>query len=75
MWFGIAGSAGDMNAPQLIVENRAVTIEYARERQGDTRARFEENKSRPVRSDWLCAGVRTIYPLILCCLNYISHYL
>ena len=62
----LAGSAGDPNAPQLIVDNRSVTIEY-----GDKR---KENNSlgtrsgpgggvggdfhqKPVRSDWLCEAV------------------
>jgi len=69
MWLWLlAGSAGDPDAPQLIIENRGVTIEYARE-QNDKRGkeggggggmggRFEERK---VRTDWLCDAVSALF--------------
>lgn len=58
--FCIAGSAGDPNAPQLIVENRSVSIEYGRE-QADRRGKEDHNKrddkTRSVKTDWLCEAV------------------
>lgn len=65
-----AGSAGDRNAAQLIIENRAVLIEYARgdndkrEPRGDrerVRDRDREGAHGPgtgaAKSDWLCDSV------------------
>ncbi len=55
-----AGSAGDPNAAQLIIENRSVIIEYARE-QTDRRPKDEgrrDDKQRALKGDWLCEAVR-----------------
>jgi len=56
-----AGSAGDPNAPQLIIDLRAVTIEYARDdRKGNAGKKGEFPGARGVReekkprTDWLC---------------------
>jgi len=56
-----AGSAGDPQAAQLIIENRSVTIEYARDRSSSTAAAAGGGQGhggghvgRAVRSDWLC---------------------
>ncbi len=54
-----------MNAAQLIIDNRAVVIEYARDKgdrsrdggEGGGRPRFDDRSGRPPRSDWLCAVV------------------
>eukprot|EP00599_Poterioochromonas_sp_BG-1_P015631 CAMPEP_0173159692 /NCGR_PEP_ID=MMETSP1105-20130129/17294_1 /TAXON_ID=2985 /ORGANISM="Ochromonas sp., Strain BG-1" /LENGTH=671 /DNA_ID=CAMNT_0014078241 /DNA_START=620 /DNA_END=2635 /DNA_ORIENTATION=+ len=58
-----AGSAGDPNAPQLIIDNRAVQLEYARD-MSDKKKDFNQNNrfnndrgkddKRPVKTDWLC---------------------
>jgi hypothetical protein len=65
----IAGSAGDRDAPQLIIENRAVTVEFARDRDREGRdydrsrdhrdpgSRHDQTSRRPVKSDWLCDTV------------------
>jgi hypothetical protein len=55
-----AGSTGDPNAPQFIFENRAVTLEYARE--GDRSRGTDKDggpggSRRPVKTDWLCESV------------------
>lgn len=65
-----AGSTGDPNAAQLIVENRAVTLEYARETtdrpqcsyygNGDQRGREREERdakggSHSAGLDWICS--------------------
>jgi len=42
-----AGSCGDPNASQLIVDNRAVTIEYARELQNRNRNERDEDFHHP----------------------------
>jgi hypothetical protein len=54
-----AGSTGDPHAPQLIVENRSVTLEYARpdERRVNDRDRPRDEKRGGVKSDWLCEAV------------------
>lgn len=64
--FFVAGSHGDRHAPQFIVENRAVLLEYAREKPPSTyepkhggASGGEYKKSAP-RSDWMCTNVRTI---------------
>lgn len=50
----LAGSAGDPDAPQLIVDSRAVSIDYAAEKKG-----FEGRDKRMIPSDWICeAGSR-----------------
>ena len=57
---------GDPNAPQLIIENRALTMEYAREREQRPRSELHgnsfgtEDKSVPrvLKSDWLCDQVK-----------------
>jgi len=56
-----AGSAGDRDAPQLIIENRAVTVEFARDRERDFERRDrdpgrhdQQTSRRSVKSDWLC---------------------
>mmetsp|Transcript_23220 Transcript_23220/g.34081 ORF Transcript_23220/g.34081 Transcript_23220/m.34081 type:complete len:186 (+) Transcript_23220:436-993(+) len=60
-----AGSAGDMNAPQLIVENRAVTLEYARDIRGGSGGGDTDGQTGAPRreggpkSDWLCDAVPT----------------
>ncbi len=62
-----AGSCGDPRAPQFIVENRALTLDYARDDQ------IRDPSSRPpppsgsgsgrggassgVKTDWLCDSV------------------
>lgn len=62
----IAGSAGDQNAPQLIIENRAVMLDYARPDQNPgsgwapAAAAVSAARDRPAgdnrapRTDWLC---------------------
>jgi hypothetical protein len=66
MNYYIAGSAGDPNAPQLIIENRSVTIEYARE-QADRRGKDDfmkrDDKHRGMKGDWLCEAVSIIFIL------------
>ena len=68
MYVCIAGSAGDRDAPQLIIENRAVTVEFARDRDRDfdrsrdhrdpvSGSRHDQTSRRPVKSDWLCDTV------------------
>jgi len=66
MYVCIAGSAGDRDAPQLIIENRAVTVEFARDRDRDfdrsrdhrdPGSRHDQTSRRPVKSDWLCDTV------------------
>jgi hypothetical protein len=55
-----AGSTGDPNAPQFIVENRAVTLEYAREgdrSRGTDRDGGPGGSRRPIKTDWLCESV------------------
>lgn len=65
-----AGSMGDEKAPQLIVENRAVMIDYATPRsEGDHSASSSSSSSGDVysrrgggheaaaKSDWLCGTV------------------
>jgi RNA recognition motif-containing protein len=63
----LAGSAGDMNAPQLIVENRAVTLEYARDSvssgQQAGRGGGEGRGDPQSKSDWLCDTVSTVLPI------------
>lgn len=53
-----AGSWGDSSAPQLIIENRAVTLDYARDNQrgytGPIAGNSERDHSRAPRTDWLC---------------------
>mmetsp|Transcript_22236 Transcript_22236/g.20211 ORF Transcript_22236/g.20211 Transcript_22236/m.20211 type:complete len:617 (+) Transcript_22236:3-1853(+) len=57
-----AGSAGDPKAPQLIVDMRAVTLEYSRDdgnERKDKLNRFNEKSSedipaKKIRTDWLC---------------------
>lgn len=78
-----AGSAGDPNAPQFIVENRAVTLEYARDggKFGTDRDAGQGHggssgvvgggggsRGRPIKTDWLCEMVR-------CILTFLLHYL
>lgn len=58
-----AGSAGDMNAPQLIVENRAVTLEYARDSTHPSQVSgssegLGHRGDQQIKSDWLCDTVR-----------------
>lgn len=54
----LAGSAGDPNAQQLIIESRAVTIDYAydkpRKEHGSSEGSFEFKRSAPTRTDWIC---------------------
>ena len=54
-----AGSAGDPNAPQLILDNRAVILEYANARleSSSEHGRGDRRDRRPVKSDWLCEVV------------------
>jgi hypothetical protein len=53
-----AGSSGDPKAPQLIVENRAVTLEYARDQESRPRDGDREGSRRaPPKTDWLCEQV------------------
>ena len=69
----LAGSAGDPNAPQLIIDNRAVQLEYARD-MSDKKKDFNQNNrfnndrgkddKRPVKTDWLCEAVSFILLLI-----------
>ena len=59
-----AGSVqgGDANAPQLIVESRAVTLDFATPRDPDRdgdRGRDHHVSSGDNKSDWLCDTVRT----------------
>ena len=69
-FFFIAGSAGDPNAPQFIVENRAVALEYARDNGPPNRmdinsnnrnmaggTSYEEKKPSTIKSDWICDSV------------------
>ena len=58
----IAGSTGDPNAPQLIIDMRSVTLEYAKDNkkyginnnsQSDNQ-QDNRDSNRPIRSDWLC---------------------
>lgn len=67
-----AGSMGDSNAPQLIVENRAVMIDYAAPRSqddhstggpGDSHRRISE--STVAKSDWLCETVSLVHDCFL----------
>lgn len=72
LFYIIAGSAGDRNAAQLIIENRAVLIEYARgdndkgrdARDGRDTARG--HAGRNVKSDWLCDTVILIHKHTTC---------
>lgn len=62
-----AGSWGDVNAPQLIIENRAVALDYARDEppgaghyghggpQGAPPG--ARGGGAPAKSDWLCDAV------------------
>jgi len=59
-----AGSAGDPNAPQLIIDNRAVVLDYARDRdrdrdreRGSRVERGDDRRPATVKSDWLCEKV------------------
>jgi hypothetical protein len=58
-----AGSSGDENSPQFIVENRAVTLEYARESigtqsYGQKKWNGEDRQKKETgKSDWLCEQV------------------
>lgn len=53
-----AGSSGDRKAPQLIVDNRAVTLEYARDQESRPRDGDREGSRRPPpKTDWLCDQV------------------
>eukprot|EP00981_Chlorochromonas_danica_P013062 scaffold5744_cov179-Ochromonas_danica.AAC.9 len=49
-----AGSTGDPNAPQLIIENRAVGLDYARESMTDRRKDTARPNDRKFKGDWLC---------------------
>ncbi len=67
MYHCIAGSAGDMHAPQFIVENRAVTLEYAKDIvKGSTHDGHLSSGGRGgqgasgggiIKCDWLCESV------------------
>ena len=65
-YYIIAGSAGDPNAPQLIIENRAVTLEYARDNRsssshsGSSAGSGGGDRRGPVKTDWLCDKVRCL---------------
>ena len=59
-----AGSAGDPNAPQLIIDNRAVVLDYARDRDRERGSRFggpasggDDRRPAAVKSDWICEKV------------------
>lgn len=55
-----SGSMGDINAPQLIVENRAVTIDFALPRSEDNSRHGPKSstdgtrRGDVIKSDWLC---------------------
>jgi hypothetical protein len=63
-----AGSCGDSTAPQLIIENRAVTLDYARDEPGQgyqgsaPRGGMDGRSTAPrastIKTDWLCDSVR-----------------
>lgn len=53
----LAGSTGDPNAPQLIIENRAVGLDYARESMTDRRKDTAKPNDRKFKGDWLCDAV------------------
>ena len=64
-YYIIAGSAGDPNAPQLIIENRAVTLEYARDNRSSSSHSGSSagsggggDRRGPIKTDWLCDKVR-----------------
>ena len=74
--FVLAGSAGDPYAPQFIVENRAVILEYAREKTPSTyepkgasgaagaaasAAGSGADKKASFRSDWMCTKVMSCH--------------
>eukprot|EP00604_Paraphysomonas_vestita_P000531 CAMPEP_0174825920 /NCGR_PEP_ID=MMETSP1107-20130205/43266_1 /TAXON_ID=36770 /ORGANISM="Paraphysomonas vestita, Strain GFlagA" /LENGTH=838 /DNA_ID=CAMNT_0016058065 /DNA_START=1649 /DNA_END=4165 /DNA_ORIENTATION=- len=69
-------SGGNFNAPQLIVENRAVTLEYAREPAGGHGSHRntgnDSNSSKkdhhPIKRDWLCdsCGYQNFARRVLC---------
>lgn len=50
----IAGSAGDAQAAQLIIDNRSTYIEYARDNGAHPRHGSMHNKPPPMKSDWAC---------------------
>jgi hypothetical protein len=55
----VAGSAGDPNAQQLIIDSRAVTIDYAfekprKEMHGSVDGSHEFKRAGPIRTDWIC---------------------
>lgn len=72
--FDIAGSAGDPNAPQLIVENRAVQLEYAKdlaEKRKEFRGGKDDRRGGEGKTDWLCEAVsKSIYIVFLFYYNY-----
>lgn len=61
--FTSAGSAGDPNAPQLIIDNRAVVLDYARDRDKERGPRYGsapstvDERKPVVKSDWICEKV------------------
>lgn len=57
-----AGSAGDPNAPQLIVENRAVVLDYAKDRNPLDRNPNTTSSVATKAADWACSKCQ--------CLNF-----
>lgn len=68
----IAGSAGDPQAAQLIIDNRSTTIEYARPQSSSSamtdsyHGHSHGSLARVVRSDWSCESVRLRFFLVQC---------
>lgn len=71
--FRTAGSTGDPGAAQLIIDNRAVALDYARNDQTPfgtgaqpQGGRERGGDSRAPKTDWLCDTVRSVKMKIFC---------
>lgn len=68
-FYFIAGS-GDRSKPQLIIENKPISISYARDNyRTNNRAHNdierEVREHKPIKTDWLCDSVSYIIILLL----------